>query len=178
MPTKKKTVKKSAVPKTEPKDKAVSAALLKETTGLLKKLSVNDLKYILQQVKVLIHNSTVKEHNKAVIEEYNKNIIKKQAAKTSPAKPGKTEITIKEGKDGSYFFIRINQKSSSFVLQEMKRLVKISHSGNEKASGISLYNYFKKERSDVIETQHIIGPNDPKLADLAKFLKSKYTTKN
>ncbi len=167
--------KKSAVPKTDVKNTAEITAHIKEISGLLKKLSYDDLKYILQQSKTLIHNQSIKDHNKQVIDDYNINVAKKREQARKSSNPEKSEITIKEAKDNSYFFIRINQKSSSFVLQEMKKLVKISHAGTEKTAGVSIYHYLRKERSDVIETQHITGPQDSKLSDLAKFLRGKYT---
>ena len=169
--------KKSAVPKADAKEAALAKEYISEITKNVKKLSSGDLKYLLQQSKILLQNKTVSEHNKKVIAEYNSNIEKRkvQAAKTA-ANAGKNEITVKEGKVMAYLLIRINQRSSSFVLQEMKRLVKIAHAQAPEKAGIAIYNFLRKERGDVIETQNITGPGDKKLADLAKFLTKHYTT--
>lgn len=165
-PAAKKTAKKTTSKKTPPQ--------INELVKLVETLEKSEVEQLINQAKILIHN-------KAVIKSYNENKEKRaKAAKTKAGistakKSSKVEIEIREGKNNSFFTIRINGKGKTYTLEEMKKLVKFSHSSTLAESSKKIYSWMGRERPDAIDDYIIEGPSDKKLAELAKILKNTYS---
>ncbi len=163
---KKPVVKKPAIQK-----KAANTKLISQLQTMIKDLNEHGLKILITQAQVLLHNMKVVES----INERKKNPEK---IKDKGIISNKTSIDVKEAEDNSYFIIIINGARLFFSLEQMKMLVKICHSsGNEKEGSFHLYNWFSKNRRDVLDDAKIYGAADQALATIYKFIISKYAVK-
>lgn len=96
----------------------------------------------------------------------------------SMKRPDGSLISITEAADNSYFILNVNSKTKSFTLDEMRKMVKISHSSDD-LNKISkeLYRWFENNRKDVIFDLEITHANK-RLPEIILFLKSKYAVKS
>ncbi|MCU0848396.1 MAG: hypothetical protein MUD12_10965 [Spirochaetes bacterium] len=176
----KKPVKKAASKKASPKKTATKKAAVKrpaassERTGLmvdLKKitdmLDETSLRQLIRQALILQHNMRVDEINKG---------IKEKTAN----KPGmdRNSIDVVEADDGSSFVLVVNRSRNFFARDEMKRIVNICHAARDERDGmISLYNFFKRERIDVINNTEIFSSTDTALKTMYNYIINTYTVR-
>jgi len=147
--------------------------LIKQLKKLINELNEEGLSFLIEQAIILKHNMQVKELNKD-LQKLRSN--KPKSDKTS--KSDKHKIEVEEADDNSYFIIVMNRARNFFSLEEMRKLVKICHaSEDEKDASRRLYNWFSKNRSDVIRDTDIVGVNDPALTSIYNYIKNKYTVK-
>lgn len=166
----KKTTNKSKSPVKKSQTTKTQTASMKKLIEVASNLSNNEILNLIKQAEILIHN-------KNVIQEFEKNKKerKKQNVQIEKKRNSKTEITIQEGKDNSYFIIRINGKGKSFTLDEMKKIVKFSHSSNTNDACEKIFSWFKRERVDALNDYGMETPDEKILKDLVKILKNTYS---
>ena len=171
--TVKKTSPKKAVPKAKSKKAAnKKSALIKEFNTLSKKLSEEELAFIVNQTKVIVHNNQV-------LQDWNKSKKGKNSLNKSNSmlqEIDKSKIEIIEADDGSYFIIAIGRKRNFFSRDEMKKIVKMCHvADNAKDAGARLYSWLDNIRPDVLRDSEIANPGDEGLQNVYKKIVKTYT---
>jgi hypothetical protein len=170
--------KSTSSPKKKPVQKKAGTSsskqkqLLDELKKLIIKIDETGLKFLIRQAKVLINNQ-------GVLERANKTSKAGSSKATKPRKGGgKDSIEVTEGKDNSYFVLAVNNSRNFFSLEEMRRLVNVCHSADNREDGMNrLFNWLEKERSDVIKNTEIDGSTDPALDTIWSYVVKNYTVK-
>ena len=167
--------------------------LVKELGSLIPKLDEEGLSFLIEQAQVHLYNMQVDALNKTLIKSEERRAAKnsgKASAKTgkTPQRTGKAgqniggisdDFTeIKASESGASFYIVYKTEWIMFSKDEMIKLVKIA--GGE-ASDLDikerLFNWFARERKDLLRSAGISDKFDKKLKTLAGLLK-KYKVKS
>jgi len=147
--------------------------LIAQLNSLVANLNEVSIAFLIRQADVLLHNTRVEEERTrfhAHDERLDKHI--------SPTPADKDHVHVKEGEDGSFFVIAINTARNFFALDEMRKLVKICHAAeNERDAGERLFNWFSREKGEVIKNTRISGPGDPALVTIYKYIINNYDVK-
>ncbi len=165
-------VKKTSQAKTK-KSKTGSARqkdLQKELNSLVKQLNEEQLEALVQQGKSLIHNARV-------MEEYTENRMRaEEMYKSTGQKVPKGDVTIEESDDDSYFVIVVNNYRNFLERGEMKKIVSLCHDSDGKDDAARrLFNWFNRERIDILNNSSIGNANDPTLKKLYTLIIKTYT---
>jgi hypothetical protein len=177
MATQKKKDSKSKLPSKKTQIKSPSTAdttaqYIKAINLLLKKLDEESLNFLFEQAKVLLHNLEVKK----LQQEFEELDVKTITAKRQDYSKDKLEVV--EADDLRHFIFVINGARNFFSRDEMRKLVKLCHSAPTLKDGMRmLYNWFEKNRKDVIIDTAIDGPNDKALETMYNYIVSNYTLK-
>ncbi|HRR61939.1 MAG TPA: hypothetical protein P5547_13490 [Spirochaetota bacterium] len=140
---------------------------------ILKKLDEESLAFLYEQAKVLLHNLEVAK----LREEFEELDVKAIASKHYNFSKEKLEVV--EADDLRYFIFVINGARNFFTRDEMRTIVKLCHSAPSLKDGMRmLYNWFEKNRKDVIIDTEIDGPNDKALETIYNYIINHYTVPN
>ena len=147
--------------------------LAKELKSLIPKLDEDGLAYLIEQAQIHLYNMQVDALNKTLIKSE-----ERKAAK-APAKSGKTAEGKKEGfseikasESGASFYIIYKTEWIMFSRDEMIKLVKIaSGEGTDLDIKERLFNWFTRERTDLLRSAGIANKFDNKLLSLGKLLR-------
>lgn len=143
---------------------------IKAINALLKKLDEESLVFLYEQAKVLLHNLEVSK----LQDEF-----EELDAKTITAKRynfSKEKLEVIEADDLRHFIFVINGARNFFTRDEMRTIVKLCHSAPSLKDGMRmLYNWFEKNRKDVITDTEIDGPNDKALETIYNYIINHYT---
>ncbi len=175
--TTKKTTQKSKTPQKTTSKKSTKSteknALLKELQSLIKDMNEDGLKFLINQTRVMLYNMKVDELNTEI-----KNLETKKRTIKKKAQSDKLALEIVEADDNSSFIFVINKARKFFSLEEMKKIVKLCHiskDGNDASQ--RMYNWFKKNRSDVLVDVGIGSSKNPALQIIYDSIIKKYTIK-
>ncbi len=154
-------------------------ALIAQLMVVCKGLDEAGVKALVSQGEALVRQKKALEKSAEKAAEK----AKKAAARPSTipmrtAPLDKFSVDVTEGKDGSYFMIGINKYRIFMARDEMKKLVRLCHlSKDAKDAGQRMFNWFKKDRGDVLYNADIEGPSDPALTTIYNYLIRTYTVK-
>ena len=160
--------KKSAASKSRDR-----ANMIKELKTLVPKLDDDGLAFFVKQFHVHLYNMQVDALNQTMItgEERKKASAAKKPAKKSSA--GFSEIKMSD--TGSSYYIVYNNEWIAFSKEEMTILVKIIYGeGTDLEIRERLYNWFAKERMDLLNSASIGNKFDDKLKALVRLLKDNF----
>ena len=175
MATQKKKDGKSKSPSKKTQIKSQSTAdttaqYIKAINLLLKKLDDESLSFLYEQAKVLLHNLEVKK----LQQEFEELDVKTITAKRQDYSKDKLEVV--EASDLRHFIFVINGARNFFSRDEMRKLVKLCHSAPTLKDGMRmLYNWFEKNRKDVIIDTAIDGLYDKALETMYNYIVNNYT---
>lgn len=156
------------------KKSKVKDELIKELSDMIKDIDEEGLIFLIQQANVLLYNKRVEEINRKITGMK----VQKTTRKTT-TQPQDYAVYIEETKDGKYFYIILNNSRVFFTLEEMKKLVKICHvSEDERDASERLYNWFSRNRKDLLIDGQIGDSNNPFLANIYSYIINKYKVKN
>jgi len=157
--------------------------LAKELRSLIPKLDEEGLAFLLQQAQIHLYNMQVDVLNETMIKSQ-KRTAEKSAVKgtAGTVKSGKAAAVAKNTKEsfseikasesGSSFYIIYKNEWIMFSKDEMVKLVKIARGeGSELEIKERLFNWFARERTDLLRSAGIANKFDSKLLSLAKLLK-------
>ena len=148
--------------------------LLKELRGLIKKIDMEGLLFLIKQSNVLIYNQNVETLNKKM----SSLEAQKSQKPRKEEKPG-YEVEIVEKNNGENFFIVVRGARLFFTRDELRSLVKICHASEEEFDAARrLYNWFTRERKDVLIDGRISSNTHPTLKSIYRKLVSTYKVKN
>jgi hypothetical protein len=176
---KKSTAKKPAVKKTKTVD-TQKAALIKELKALIPKLDSEGLAFLVKQSRIHLYNMQVDELNNATRAAHLASI--RSAKSTGAGKKPSIKNTAKDEKlriigtdSGSGYFLFYQNGNVAFSRDEMIRLVNIVNAGGSALDVTErLFNWLKRERSDVFHLIPIADKFDSRLKSLAVFIKKNF----
>lgn len=144
--------------------------LANELKSLIPKLDEEGLAFLVKQAHVHLYNMQVEALNNTIIKD----------GQRQSSKSGKKDEDFNDVKmSGSGYFIAYNSDWISFTKDEMAAVVKIAlGEGTEPEITERLYNWFSRERGDVLITAAIAGKLDNKLITLISILKNNFRMKN
>ena len=166
---------KAAQKPTQQKD--IRKELIRDLTVICKELDEEGLQFLVRQAGVLYHNSRVQE----VADESRRLTAKARALNKLKGKGygDKYSIKVKEGDDGSYFMIGVNNYRSFFARDEMKKLVRMCHASKDaRDASRRMYAWFDRERGDILYNTDINGPTDPALETIYNYIINTYDVKD
>jgi len=139
----------------EKNTKGTREQLAHELMKMIQDIDVDGLIYLVEQANVLLYNQRVEQINKKI---------------AGLKKKGREEIDgvgIEETKDGKNFFILIRNERVFFTLEEMRQIVRMCHAADdEEDASKRLYNWFYKNRKDLLVDCAVETSRDPHLANL------------
>jgi hypothetical protein len=152
--------------------------LAKELRALIPRLNEEGLAFLIEQAQVHLYNMQVDELNSSIVKSQARQASKssgKTAAKTSKAGGAETSGGFKEIKasdSGSSYYIVYKTEWIMFAKDEMIKLITIAKSeGTELDIKERLFNWLRRERTDLLNSAAIANKFDPKLKSLAGLLK-------
>jgi hypothetical protein len=141
---------------------------------MIKDIDDEGLVFLTKQANVLLYNMRVEEINKKVNEIEEKNVAPKKGVQIS-----KYTVDLEEKNNAEHFYIILNNERVFFIREEMRELVKICHASNdERDASRRLYNWFLRNRKDLLIDGGIENSKNPYLANLFKKLISTYKVKD
>ncbi len=148
--------------------------LIKNLTKLTKDIDEEGLIFLTKQANVLLYNMRVEEINKNLNEIEEKNVPQKKEVQRN-----KYAVGLEEKNDGEHFYIILNNSRVFFIREEMRNLVKICHASNDgRDASQRLYNWFLRNRKDLLVDGGIENGKNPFLANLYEKLVSAYKLKD
>jgi len=150
--------------------------LLKELGGLIKQIDMEGLLFLIKQANILIYNQNVEELNRKMSSLEAQKIKKPQEQKKPGDEAG--EVEIEEKPEGENFTIAVQGSRLFFTREEMRSMVKICHASEDEFDAARrLYNWFSRERKDVLIDGRITANTHPSLKSVYRKLISTYKVK-
>ena len=170
-----------AAKKTNTKTSSEWESLAKELRSLIPKLDEEGLAFLVEQAQVHLYNLQVDALNKTLIKSQQRAAAKNAAAKSAGKGTAKTSSPsdgfsdIKMSDTGSSYYIVYKTEWIMFSSAEMVKLVKIAGGeGTDLEIKERLFNWFARERTDLLRSAGIADKFDSKLKSLAVLLKKKF----
>lgn len=159
--------------KTTSKTDSKKSVLLKELRSLIKDIDEEGLFYLIEQANVLKYNMQVDKINNelAKVSSQQKQVTKNKSQSVSK------EVMITGDAKHDDFMLQIGNQRKVLTLDEMRAITKIAHGGTLLEASGRLYNWFKRERSDILMDCGIRTVKDSVLSDIVTLIKSKYKVK-
>jgi hypothetical protein len=149
--------------------------IINEIEGYLKQLDRENLLFIKEQASVLVYNKEIQERN-ARLKETQKSDGKKPSEKKKSPSESHAAVYIEQLKNAKFFNLCINDAKLFMDRQEISAVFKIAHHAETPEKGaMRLYNWFKKERKDVLVEGHITHGEHPHLFSIYKELLDTFT---
>ncbi|UCB47260.1 MAG: hypothetical protein JSV25_07575 [Spirochaetota bacterium] len=147
--------------------------LLKELSNLSKEIEEDGLLFLIKQANVLLYNQGVRAVNKKVSSQK----VQQEKKPHKEEKPN-YEVEIVEKSGGEHFYIVIGGARVFFTRDEMRSLVKICHAAEDEiVAARRLYNWFTRERKDLLIDGQISAGTHPSLKSIYRKLISTYKVK-
>ena len=169
-----------AVKKVNVKTSSEWDSLAKELRSLIPKLDEEGLAYLVEQAQIHLYNLQVDALNKTIIKSQQREAAKNTAAKTAGKGAAKKTAgsdgfnEIKVSDSGSSYYVVYKTEWIMFSKDEMVKLIKIARGeGTDLEIKERLFNWFARERTDLLRSAGIANKFDNKLKSLAVLLKKK-----
>lgn len=133
--------------------------LLKELQELAKQLNDENILFLIQQAQTIIHNNNIVIQHKE----------NQQITTTIKAQPFYVELNA----DKKSAILIIKGQRKIVVLEELRALIRLSHTKDSN----KLFEYLKKERSDILKDGSIANANDPILKEMLNYINNHYKEK-
>ena len=144
--------------------------LIDKIQDFLLKLDRESLIFLKDQASVLLYNKEIREKNSLLQEQQNsegKKPIKEFEEQTETA----PIVYFEQLKNGKFFNLYIQDAQLFMDKQEIRAILKIAKATESPEAGsIRLFNWFKKERKDVLVDGHISNSGHPALLLIYKEL--------
>lgn len=152
--------------------------LIQEIGELISDLDMESLNFLRDQSSVLAYNKKVRERNEQTEEE--DKILRKKSEKSKKSSSKKIEtrpgVYIEQLKNKKFFNICIQNEKLFMDYKEIIDILKIATASDSEQTGASrLYQWFKKERKDVLVDGHIGSPSHPALKMIYRELLDKFS---
>jgi hypothetical protein len=142
--------------------------LAKELRALVPRLDAEGLAFLIEQAQVHLYNMQVEELNTV--------LARSGGGGEEKAAPPPETFRI-EGSSNSYYIV-YNNEWIMFTKDEMLHIAKIvSAPGTDPELKERLYNWFVKERRDVLKSISMADKFDPKMTALVKLIKKTFTVR-
>jgi glyceraldehyde-3-phosphate dehydrogenase/erythrose-4-phosphate dehydrogenase len=150
--------------------------LAKELKTLIPKLDEEGLAFLVKQAQVHLYNMQVDALNKTLVKEEKRSKKTASRKKVSLAEEDFSEIKMSD--TGSSYYIVFRNEWIVFSKNEMTTIVKIALSeGTELEIKERLFNWFSRERSDLLYIAAIANKFDNRLKSLINLLKENFKLK-
>jgi len=147
--------------------------MIKQLKALVPKLDDDGLAFFVKQFNVHLYNMQVDALNQTMIT--GKEREKPSAAKKPAKKASAGFSEVKMSDSGSSYYIVYNNEWIAFSKEEITTIVKIIYGeGSDLEIRERIYNWFAKERSDLLNTASIGNKFDDKLKALVRLLKDNF----
>jgi len=147
--------------------------LRKELRDLIKQINEDGLLFLIKQANVLIYNQSVEALNRKM-----RSLEAQKPKKLLKEEKPSYEVEIEEKNNGEHFYIVIQRARIFFTRDEMRRIVKICHASEDEFDAARrLYNWFTRERKDVLIDGRISTNTHPSLKSVYRKLVSTYKVK-
>ena len=165
------------------KAKSGKEELLSLLAKTAKGLREEDLEFLLNQAHVLSYNEQVDKANerlrraKSTVQEVKK---KGKTGKSGPSAgtAGLGDVEIVEKEESGNFFIVVSNFRILFTREEMRSLVKICQASSDGRDASSrLFNWFEKNRKDLLIDGGIVSRTHPALESIYEILIRRYRVK-
>ena len=146
-------------------------SLAKELRSLIPKLDEEGLAFLVEQAQIHLYNLQVDALNKTLRKSQERAASKKTG---SPGKPDKAEgfSEIKASESGASYYIVYKGDWIMFSKEELQKLLTIAGSkGTDVEIKERLFNWFARERTDLLRSAAIANKFDNKLKSLAGLLR-------
>jgi hypothetical protein len=165
------------------KAKSGKDELLSLLAKTAKGLDDEDLEFLLNQAHVLRYNKEVDRLGEQLRRA--KSMVQGVKKKGKPGRPGSEtvmtrpgEVEIVEKEESGNFFIVVNNFRILFTRDEMRSLLKICHaSADGRDASSRLFNWFEKNRKDLLIDGGIVSRTHPALESIYEILIRRYKVK-
>jgi len=158
--------------KNEKSDKEQQKQLIKEITKKLKELNKEDIEFLINQAKTIVHNQETEELNKEM-KQYQKKLVNTDTQEELQ----NTTIDIEEQSE-NVFILVLHGVRKVLSRQELREIVKICHLRiNDAAFSEQLYEWLKIRRNDILFDTRIRSANHPSWPALRRFLRNRFKIK-
>ena len=155
-------------------------SLAKELRSLIPKLDEEGLAFLVEQAQVHLYNLQVDALNNTLIKSQERKAARSSEKASKTGKAGQSTAgsggfsEIKVSDSGSSYYIVYKTEWIMFTKDEMIKLIKIATGeGSDLEIKERLFNWFARERTDLLRSAGIANKFDNKLLSLAKLLKKK-----
>ncbi len=185
-PAKKAPAKKKAsgTPRGTAARSASHRRLSLELTELLPGLDEEGLAFLVQQAHVHLHNMAVDRLEAEAVELASGTKTRARGAKGAAGhdvtkdRSSPANFRVERSASGASYHLISGGKWKMFSEGEMAALVKIAHGpGSTREVGKRLHRWLADERQDAFPDLEIGDERDPKMAELAEFLRAKFALK-
>jgi hypothetical protein len=143
--------------------------LAKELKALVPKLDEEGLAFLIEQAQVHLYNMQVEELNKTLDKNARREGTRKSGAKAA-GENGFSEI--KSSDSGSSYYVVYKTEWIMFTREEMALLTKIvKGEGTDLEIRERVFNWLRRERSDVLRSAGIADKFDGKIKSFAALIK-------
>ncbi|MDA3900992.1 MAG: hypothetical protein PF637_10800 [Spirochaetes bacterium] len=125
-------------------DEKIDEKLLQRVGDLVEKLTPDELQSIIRQMEILIHN-------RRVVREFQERKEARRVARKTAEENNEENLDVKiiESEDGKSFRMFVGNFPKMFMLDEMRRMVKLCHSSKDPDEGAKkLYVWITNNRKD------------------------------
>jgi hypothetical protein len=135
--------------------KTTKQQLIQELVKMAQDVDVDGLLYLIEQANVLLYNQRV-------------DLINRKVAGLKEGDGEKIDdVDIEETKEGKNFYIIIRNERIFFTLEEMRQIVCVCHAASDGTDASKrLYNWFYKNRKDLLVDCMVESSRDPHLTRL------------
>jgi hypothetical protein len=141
---------------------------------MIRDIDEEGLIFLTKQANVLLYNMRVEEINKNLNEMEEESVVQRREVLIR-----NYAVDLEEKNNGEHFYILLNNARVFFIREEMRKLVKICHASNDKSDAAQrLYNWFLRNRKDLLIDGEIESSKNPYLANLYEKLVSTYRVKD
>jgi hypothetical protein len=178
MASPKQRISTKAVAEANVPDDGGCVSLRKELTTLAKKLQLADLRFIVAQSKVLIHNREVEELENEMAEaecaSLDRGEDKEGLAALGAARRERVPIQIAKSASGNANLV-LNGKFKLLTATELAAMAKIVISADDRSERITrLYRWLDRERRDIIIEGDMASRTAPLFVELFSYLEKTF----
>jgi len=180
-----KSGKKPPAKKTSLKANPEWETLAKELRSLIPKLDEEGLAFLVEQAHVHLYNQQVDALNETLIKSQQRAEAKRNTVKNS-GKGSVNASSVNVNNQGGFNDIKVSESGSSYYIvyktewimfskEEMVKLIKIAKGqGTDLEIKERLFNWFARERTDLLRSSGIADKFDNKLKSLAVLIRKKF----
>ncbi|MBN2534996.1 MAG: DUF1883 domain-containing protein [Spirochaetales bacterium] len=154
--------------------------LIKEITGRLKDLDEENLHFLIQQARVLLHKQEVEKLNRE-IDHYNDSYVvgaEPESKKKKSSSSEKPLVDLKEQSKNTYILVLCGARKILSGL-ELREIVKMCHTQmSDSAFSSRLYEWLKVRRNDILFDARIRTADHPVWPILRRFLRNRFKAKS
>jgi hypothetical protein len=156
--------------------------LTKEITKRLKELNEDDLRFLMNQAKILVHNQEGEKLHQEIMQEEIQHETDDYVVSAKPREPKnpstrKTLVGLEEQSENTFILIVCGARKVLSRL-ELREIVKMCHAQmSDTAFSVQLFEWLKIHRNDILFDARIRTADHPVWPALRRFLRKRYKLK-